>query len=214
MPSIDDLIHRIDSEIAAAKARVDDRLNEELHAYEERQARFQKFLQALDALHSIGQPRLSKLAEHFKFQATPVQDPDGRGVEMQFQTDLAQVRLRFYATHDAEVRRLVLNYDLDILPVYLKFTPHEQLEMPLDDVDLEKLAQWIDDRIIDFVRTYVTIHFTDQYQKSHMATDPVAGVRFPAEFARATLTHNGTTYHFISPKTRNEFARREGISVS
>jgi hypothetical protein len=206
MPTIDDLILRIDLEVAAAKERVDKQLLDEERAYEERKLRIQKFLSILDGLDGIGVPRLKKLAEHFKFQTTPVKDADGRGTSISFQTDIASVRLKFYATHDADVRNLVLNYDLEILPIYIKFNPHAQLEMPLDAVDVDQVAAWIDDRIIEFVRTYLTIHMNDQYQKGHMAIDPAANVRFPIEFARATFEHNGQKYYFISEKTRDDFA--------
>ena len=73
----------------------------------------------------------------------------------------------------------MLSYDLEILPIFVKFNPHAELEIPLEKVDRATVEAWLDDRLIEFAQTYVTIHFTDQYHHDHMASDPVANVRFP-----------------------------------
>ncbi len=95
------------------------------------------------------------------------------------------------------------------MPIYFKFNPHAELEIPLGKVDRAKIEAWLDDRLIEFAQTYITLHFTDQYQKDHMVTDPVANVRFPKAFAQSTFEKAGNTYYFISDQTRREFEQRK-----
>jgi YHS domain-containing protein len=162
----------------------------------------------LNDLQGVAKARLDKLAEKCKFDAKPTDNADGKTVLLMFQTPVARVRLRLSATHDEEVRNLVLAYDLEILPIYVKYNPHAELAIPLEKVDRAAVENWLDDRLIEFAQTYVTIQFTDEYQKDHMAVDPVANVRFPKVFAQSTLEKAGKTYYFISEQTRSEFEHR------
>jgi YHS domain-containing protein len=93
----------------------------------------------------------------------------------------------------------------------MKFEPHAVLELPLDKVDPEAVAQWTEDRIVDFVKTYVALHENQYYLKDFLVQDPIAGVQFPKYAAAATLESNGTKYYFISDETQAEFRNREGI---
>jgi YHS domain-containing protein len=172
------------------------------------QQRYQTFLKVLEELRGVAAPRLEKLAEHCKFAATPTESADGKSVALNFQTPVARVRLRLGATHDTDVRNLVLGYDLEILPIFIEFNPHAELQIPLEKVDRATVEAWLDDRLVEFAQTYVTIHFTDQYDKGHMVTDPVANVRFPKVFAQSALEKAGKTYYFVSDQTRREFAQR------
>src|SRR5262249_9777755 len=126
----------------------------------------------------------------------------------------ARIDLKFSATTDSDVRKLVLNYDLEILPILMKFEKHASLEMPLESVDAAAVSKWIDDRIVDFVKTYVALHENQYYLKEYLVDDPVAGVRFPKYAAAAKVDHKGKTYYFISDDTRSQFASREGIASS
>jgi YHS domain-containing protein len=91
----------------------------------------------------------------------------------------------------------------------MRFDAHSVLEMPLNRVDTETVAQWTEDRIVDFVKTYVALHENQYYLKDYLVDDPIAGVRFPKYAAAAMLDANGKTYYFISEETRAEFEARE-----
>jgi YHS domain-containing protein len=208
MADISSFVKRIDEQVAQARARVEQVQAEAQQSYEGRKQRYQTFLKVLEDLRGVAAPRLEKLGERCKFEATPTESADGKSVALNFQTPVAKVRLRLSATHDAEVRNLVLGYDLEILPIFIKFNPHAELQVPIDKVDRGTVESWLDDRLVEFAQTYVTVHFTDQYHKDHMVTDPVANVRFPKAFAHSTLEKSGKTYYFISDQTRREFEQR------
>ena len=63
----------------------------------------------------------------------------------------------------------------------------------------------LDERIVAFVRVYLSLYENDYYLKDHMVEDPVAHVRFPKFAAGATSQRDGKTYYFISEATREEF---------
>jgi YHS domain-containing protein len=208
MADISSFVKRIEEQAAQARARVEQVQADAQQAYEGRKQRYQTFLKVLKDLRGVAAPRLETLGEHCKFDATPTESADGRSVALNFQTPVAKVRLRLWATHDTDVRNLVLGYDLEILPIFIKFNPHAELQIPLEKVDRATVESWLDDRLVEFAQTYVTIHFTDQYHQDHMVADPVANVRFPKIFAQSTLEKGGKTYYFVSEQTRREFEQR------
>ena len=88
------------------------------------------------------------------------------------------------------------------------------MEQPLDAVNSVKLAEWLDDRIVDFVRTYLALHENHYYLQDHMVEDPVAKVRFPKFAAAAKLEQNGKTFYFIDESTLREFEKRSNESMA
>ena len=104
------------------------------------------------------------------------------------------------AMTDEDVRHLVLDSSLDVLPILMTFERHRRLELPLDNVDPEVVGQWIDDRILEVVRTYLQMHQNAYYLKGHLVTDPIANVQFPKYAAGATLERNGKTIYFMSDR--------------
>jgi YHS domain-containing protein len=208
MADISSFLKRLDEQVTAARSKVEQKQAELQQGYEGRKARYQTFLKVMEDLQGVARARLDKLGERCKFEATPTEGPDGKSVLLNFQTPVARVRLRLAATHDDDVRNLVLSYDLEILPIFINYNQHAELSIPLDKADRSSVENWLDDRLIEFAQTYLTIQFMDQYQKDHMVTDPVANVRFPKVFAQSTLEKQGKTYYFISDQTRREFEER------
>jgi len=158
----------------------------------------------------VWRPRLEALAKEFgdRVQATPTVTPGRRQGMLQFKSPLASIRLQFSAAADSDVTKLVLAYDLDILPILMQFERHAEISFPLDQVDPEAIAKWLDDRIVEFVKTYLSLHENEYYLKDHMVEDPVAHVRFPKFAAGATRERGGKTYYFISEETAAEFEKQ------
>jgi YHS domain-containing protein len=207
------LLNRIDAEFSALEEKHKKALGEQVQAHQERKKRLQRLGQVFDQLRDVWKPRLEVLVKKFgdRVQVTPRLVPSTREANFEFQSKLARIRLRFSATTDRDVTKVILSDDLDIAPVLVRFDAHSELEFPLDAVDPERVAQWVDDRIVSFVRTYLSLHENDQYLKDQMVEDPVAGVRFPKVAAGATLDWQGQTYYFIGEETRREFEKQHGI---
>jgi len=212
MPDVATLIDRIDAEFSTLDDKIKRAQSERLQEYHERQNRLTLFEQQLDALPAVTKPRLEALIQRFgdRVKVTPRIASSSREVSLHFQSELARIRLRFSAATDHEVRHLILNYNLEILPVLMQFDSHQQAEWPLDAMDQPAIASWVDDRIVDFVKTYLSLHENEYYLKDHMVEDPVAGVRFPRYAAAATVDWSGKTYYFIGDETRQEFETQHG----
>jgi YHS domain-containing protein len=208
MSDLNTFLKRLDEQVDKARNGVEQKQSELQQTYEGRKQRYQTFLRLMGELRGVARPRLEKLAERCKFDAVPTDDSDGKSVLLKFKAPVARVQLRLSATHDADVRNLLLVYDLEILPLYVQFNPHAELRIPLEKADRTAVENWLDDRLVEFAETYVTIHFMDQYHQDHMVVDPVADLRFPQAYAQSSLEKDGKTYYFISEQTRREFAQR------
>jgi YHS domain-containing protein len=210
MPDISNLLNRIDAEFSALNEKIKKTQVEQVEAHKGYQARLDVFSKAVEELRELWRPRLEALAKRFgeRVKVTPRLTPSSREATFEFQSSLAQVWLKFTAYADRDVRNVVLEYDLEIIPVLMEFESHAEKSFPLQGIDKEAVAGWIDDRIIGFVRTYLALHENDYYLKDHMVEDPIAHVRFPKYAAAATLQQKGQTYYFISEETRQEFEKQ------
>ena len=118
------------------------------------------------------------------------------------------MNLRLSASPDADARHAIFSYDLDIMPILMKFDSHSEIAFPLEAVDRKALAAWFDDQIVGFVRTYLSLHENQYYLKGHMVEDPIAKIQFPKFAAGATFEHNGKTIYFVDEKTRAAFVQQ------
>jgi len=204
---------RIDAEFSALDEKVKRAQAEKLDEHKARQDRLVAFEKRLAELSAVWKPRLEALVERFgaEVKATPQVTASGRAGTLEFASKLARIRLRFSASTDRDVRHVILDYDLEIVPVLMTYDSHERAEWPLDAVDESAVAAWVDDRIVDFVKTYLSLHENQYYLKDHMVEDPIAGVRFPKFAAAASLEWEGKTYYFVGNETRQAFQTEHGI---
>jgi YHS domain-containing protein len=214
MADINSLIGRIDAEFAAMENKIKQFQSQQAQAFEDRAKRQEQFVKLLDSLRDVWRPRLEALAQKFDKRAnvTPQLEPGRRTATFQFQSPLARIDLRFSVFTDPDVRNVIFNYNLDILPIYMKYESNTTLSFPLDSVDREALAKWIDDRIVDFVKTYMALHENSYYLKGHLVEDPVAKVQLPKYAAATSIDWQGKTYFFVSEETRREFEKQQGIA--
>ena len=214
MTDVARLLSRIDAEFSALDTRIKQAQSGQLHEYQQRQQRLADFEKLLAGLRDVWNPRLEALLQRFagKVKVTPRLTSTNRQAMMEFQSKLAQIRLRLSASTDHDVRKLVLDYNLEILPILMQFDSHQQAEWPLDAIDRAAIANWVDDRLVDFVKAYLAMHENEYYLKDHMVEDPIAEVRFPKFAAAATVEWEGKTYYFIGEQTRREFEAQHGIA--
>jgi hypothetical protein len=207
MPAVEDLVSRIDKEFAAVEGRIKLNQSQQVDAYKRRQGRLEQFETTLDHLRDVWRPRLEAFADRFgdKVNVTPIAEAERRAATYAFRTELAQIHLTLSATTDEDVQNITLNYDLHILPILMQYEKHAELSMRLDSVDDDSVANWIDDRLVQFVQTYLALHENQYYLKDHMVEDPISHVRFPKFAAGARLDLNGETHYFIAEETRSAF---------
>jgi len=215
MPDIKSLASRIDAEFSAVEEKTKKFQVEQVEKHKQRLNRLEQLGKLFDELRDIWKPRLELLVKKFgdRVQTTPRIVPSTREVTFDFQSRLARVCLKFSAFTDQDVQKVILSYDLSIIPVLMRFNPHAEVEFPLNAVDKEAAAKWMDDRIVEFVQTYFSLGENDIYLKEYMVEDPVAHVRFPKLAAATTLEWQGQKFYFIGEETRREFAKQNGIAI-
>lgn len=210
MADVNTLASRIDAEFAALDQKVRGFQAQQTTEYTEREQRLKRLGDVFERLRDVWRPRLELLQKKFGDRAhvKPRFTPSTREAVFEFQSELARICLKFSATTDRDVAKLILSSDLEIVPVLMRYDAHSEVEYPIDRVDDAAVGRWVDDRIVSFVRTYLSLHENDFYLKDHMVEDPVAKVRFPKFAAAATLERNGRTYYFVGDETRREFEKQ------
>src|SRR5262249_54445234 len=195
MKDINELTSRIDSAISAAREKVRKEQQDLLQDHPTRQKRLEKYEQVQTRVREVARPRLKALAEKFgdRVKVSPSVTQSSGSVKFDFQARVARVDLTFAVAPDLDVRNAVVSYNLNIIPILMKFDSHSEFTSPIDDFDADGLANWLDERIIGFVDTFIRLYENEYYSRSEYVTDPVANVRFPKFAAGATLEHNGQT---------------------
>jgi YHS domain-containing protein len=204
------LSDRIDAQFAALGDKIKKAQQEEVENYKARQKRLEKFAQVVEELRNVWEPRLDTLMKKFgeQIKVTPQFTQAGREARFTFDSNLAHVVLKLAASADRDVRNLVVSYDLEIVPILMKFDRHAEIEFPLEAVDRAALGKWLDDRIVGFVQTYLALHENEYYLKDYMVEDPVVKMRFPKFAAGATLQKDGKMLYFINEETRKEYEKK------
>jgi hypothetical protein len=208
------LIDRIDGAFAAAEKRMKELQSQHVEEFDAHRQRLERLPQILEHLQGIWRPRLEVLAAKFgdRVGVKPNLEPGQRSALFEFTSELARIELRFTVSPDHEVQNLVFTSDLKIIPILMKFDSHDEIELPLDGIDEAALGQWLDDRIVSFIQTYLAINENQHYLKGHLVEDPIAKIQFPKYAAGATLDLDGKKVYFIDDCTRREFERQRAAA--
>lgn len=117
----------------------------------------------------------------------------------------AKVELTFEISHDSTIENAIVDYKLQIIPVFFKFNRVDQITVPFKDAKGKTVFDWMDDKMVEFSKTFFQIRMHDQYQKDHMATDPVMNIQFPIALAVGSNEQNGRVLHFFTKESMLEF---------
>jgi YHS domain-containing protein len=207
--SVDQLIARIDGALSAVKDKAKQQQQEHLQDHQQRQGLLKDYEKAQTQIVEIAKPRLEALAKRAgeRAKVTPSVSQTRRTASFEFKSAKAFITLTFSVVPDQQVKNVVVESDLKVVPVLWKFDTHSEFRTPIAAVDAAGLTKWLDDRIMSFVELYIQIHEGDVYDKAEMVEDPVAKVKFPKFAAGATLEKGGQTYYFIDETTKAAFAK-------
>lgn len=210
MTSVDSLLQRIDSLLGEEQRRIEEFQQQQANEFRARQMRLERFEQVMRRLSLVLTSRLRALKQRFQGIVTiePVRRGHTRELRFHFRSELAKICLRLAVLPDREVRQIIFEYDVDIVPVLMKFAGHRELLQTLDQIDAEAIVKWLDDRIVEFVTTYLAACNNSYYLRGQQVEDPVAGVSFPRRLAAATVDHQGQTLFFTCQDTCDEFVKR------
>ena len=116
-----------------------------------------------------------------------------------------QMELSFCIFHDTDVENTVIEYQLQVLPIFVIFKGYDELVVPIANHSVEQVERWVDQTLLAFVDTYFKVYFHDEYQKPQMVVDPVMGTAFAKYLAVETRQFRGRTLHFFTDMSFQRF---------
>jgi YHS domain-containing protein len=210
MADLNDLERRIKEKLARSEERQQLQRDHLHQRMAEAEARHERYTNLADRLiQEVIRPRMEKLKILFDNARMPEPRNSRHSCCCQFEHTTrfpATANLQLGMTRDGEIKTLVIQYELEILPTFFTFEGRDQLTMPLEQVDEAKAAAWVEAKLLHFVDTYLRLETSDHHQEENMAIDPVCGMRINKAFAPAQITYRGKTYYFCIPECRARFA--------
>lgn len=152
-------------------------------------------------------PRVEELARHFDNSKVEVihADADYNCICEFSHTPQFPATVRFgIALLPWSNESLTARYDLSIHPILMEFNRNSEESFSLD-CDEEVLGGWVDDRILEFIDTYLRLETHPFYQKDNTVLDIVCGMRIPSISATSTVERAGRTFYFCSEHCKEAF---------
>jgi YHS domain-containing protein len=215
MSDVSELVARIDGEFAKVKERIKVEQQQFVKEHQDRKKRLVEYTAVQEKLVAAVKPRLQALAARAgdRVAVKPTVCESRRTAKFEFKSPKAYITLSFSMAPDRDIKNVVVDYDLKVVPVLWQFESHMEFSTPIASPDLAGLCKWVDDRIVGFVELFIRIHEGEFFDSADYAEDPVAKVKFPKFAASATLEHAGQTYFFIDEENKAEFARQRQMAV-
>jgi YHS domain-containing protein len=164
--------------------------------------------QAGRIIEEIVRPRVEALGSFFPNSAPP-RKAEPRHCTRWFgycERFPASVKLEVSCSHDEEMRNIHFIEEVRMVPSFMRYERFDRLVQPADRVDFEAVTQWVEARLIAFLRAYLQVEVTDRLQSRALATDPVCHMRVVKDHAAGFLEHDGHRFYFCAPSCREQFA--------
>lgn len=104
---------------------------------------------------------------------------------------------------------LTVRYDLQILPVLMEYKRNEEANFPLEGAD-EAIGRWVEEKILDFVDTYLRLETHPLYQKDYIVVDLVCGMLISMTAAPSRIERHGRTLYFCSEHCKDAYLKENG----
>lgn len=165
---------------------------------------------ARQILKSVILPRMEELLRHFDNGVIIESDGDaGFHAYCQFAhtpSFPATVSLGISLLPE-ESASLTARYTLEILPVLMEYKRDEEKTFPAEGSE-EAIGLWLEDRIVEFVDTYLRLEIHPLYQKDNLVIDIICGMRIPLIAATSTIQLDGRIYYFCSEHCKEAFIKK------
>ena len=172
-----------------------------------RRERFGKL--AAQLIETVIQPRLELLASCFSNASLTENEALGHcacwfGYCERFP---ASTKVALSVEHDVRFEKVAVCYEASMMPVFIKLNEHDKLTSPLDGLQNDAVADWVEERLLEFLDAYQRIDRGGEEFDEETATDPVCGMRISRSSAVASDSYRGHPYFFCSSDCRERFAR-------
>ncbi|MCW5767691.1 MAG: hypothetical protein KIT19_03335 [Phycisphaeraceae bacterium] len=207
------LADRIRAEFDAREARQKAAEADRAKSQEAHEGGIEKFKSACDDLQAVWKPKFQEFAKQFgdKIKITPVVSPEQREARCTFLTELATMTLTVGVSASPDATKLVLDYNLLIVPTYFDYERHARMEMPLNSIDKNAVGAWLDDRLVSCVKAYLSMQDNEYYLRRVLVEDPITKAKFLKEDAAASIEHKGATVYFASEQSKKDYMAKHEI---
>jgi len=156
---------------------------------------------------TVIKPRLDVVAELFPSARTMFDEQACRSWCWFASSDRFPVtaKVEFAIEHDESVERMFVRYEGCLMPVFVRFQPHDKLTVRLSEMKAQQIAGWVEERIIEFLETYLHHDRGQDDLEEDILTDPVCGMRLQRSDVRAQADYRGHPYFFCSTECREKF---------
>jgi YHS domain-containing protein len=210
MADLDDLERRIKEKLSLSDERQQLQQDHFRQHMAEAEARHARYTTVADRLvKDVIQPRVEKLKTLFRNARMPEALNSRHTRCCQFEHTArfpATATLALGVTRDGEISTVVVQCRIEILPTFFPVESADEITMPLGNVNENRVADWVESKILQFVDSYLRLETSDHYQQENIVTDPVCGMRINKAFAPAQMTHRSKTYYFCVAECHRRFA--------
>ena len=159
---------------------------------------------------SIVVPRVTAVMQQFvEAKVTSTSTPLGLRTECQLPRSArypAHTKLALSIARSPEATRGFITYSLEIIPVLMAFHGECHLEFDPSSPDETEITEWVEERLLEFVETYLRVGCEPQYQRGNLQVDPVCGMSLSVADVDEHVAAHGHTYYFCSAACRERFA--------
>lgn len=106
-----------------------------------------------------------------------------------------------------ESTNLTVRYNLDIFPVLMEFKHDDEKSFSCEGSE-DEICLWVEDRIVEFVDTYLRLETHPLYQKDNLVIDIVCGMRIPLVAAICSVQRDDRTFYFCSDHCKEAFIKK------
>lgn len=163
---------------------------------------------AKSRVESVVLPRMEELARHFDNAKVMVLNIEANSTcisEFAHTPKYPAIVKLGISLLPGENESLTARYDLSILPELMEYSRNADAIFPLDGE--EALAGWVEERILDFINTYLRLETHPLYQKNNTVLDIVCGMHIPSASATSSVERQGRTFYFCSEHCKEVFLR-------
>jgi YHS domain-containing protein len=210
MADLNDLERKLKERLSLSEQRQTLQRNHLQQQMDAAAQRHQHYTALADRLmEEVIRPRMEKLKAHFDNARMSEARTSRHTYCCQFEHTTrfpATAYLEIGVTRDGEIKKVILQSQAEILPIFFPLEGRDELNIPLDEVDESKAASWVEAKILHFIDNYLRLETANHYQQDNIVADPVCGMQVNKAFAPAQTTYRGKTYYFCVAECRARFA--------
>ena len=197
MPSLEEFRSRLEASITAIQNEPRWTPSESMEFMAGIEAKQEQFQFVAEHLISVIRPRLALVASRFRGEVAS-NDPPGQ-CSCWFPSRArfpVSAKVGFVIEHDAHFDRVVLGYEMYLMPVFIKYKDKDRLTLSNREVPDDKVANWSEDRLLDFVCSYLQID-RGAKQSEKIATDPCVECESASRMGQQATTTMDTPTTFV-----------------